>query len=99
MGYVLNALQVAIPSNRVKVSYLGYCWWSPRPPIWAVAIPSNRVNVSYNWVSTKKITSDIYVAIPSNRVNVSYIYLAGNSLNTFIPKVAIPSNRVNVSYT
>ena len=63
--------EVAIPSNRVNVSYClqGRIQKNHQ----SVAIPSNRVNVSYlvqlpNW----KYPICIKVAIPSNRVNVSY---------------------------
>ena len=38
---------VAIPSNRVNVSYLEQAKKTGTPQIVQVAIPSNRVNVSY----------------------------------------------------
>jgi len=74
--YNIDALpEVAIPSNRVNVSY-------ERPTrkevkrmrCSLVAIPSNRVNVSYIMgKGGDKAMIYWYVAIPSNRVNVSYI--------------------------
>ena len=64
---------VAIPSNRVNVSYS----WATIHVIGKisliVAIPSNRVNVSYKFGIDDNIIAVPYrVAIPSNRVNVSY---------------------------
>ena len=66
-------MKVAIPSNRVNVSYeednpAEGPWQGPH-----VAIPSNRVNVSYLDDCIKLFNGETNVAIPSNRVNVSYI--------------------------
>jgi len=93
-------LLVAIPSNRVNVSYLVLeTQLEGRPDLSGVAIPSNRVNVSYMHMhrrGNQRMASQ--VAIPSNRVNVSYIRLTSYNLHGAWPLVAIPSNRVNVSY-
>jgi len=40
-------IEVAIPSNRVNVSYKGKGVSERNAELWWVAIPSNRVNVSY----------------------------------------------------
>ena len=69
-----RSVKVAIPSNRVNVSYQIILTGKvvPRP---FVAIPSNRVNVSYLniWDLNINECESEYVAIPSNRVNVSYL--------------------------
>ena len=71
-GWVYYA--VAIPSNRVNVSYMIYFdLKSDIIIIKYVAIPSNRVNVSYANAGQNGQNSLERVAIPSNRVNVSYI--------------------------
>ena len=43
---VLSGHVVAIPSNRVNVSYIEVCYFRAEDGLY-VAIPSNRVNVSY----------------------------------------------------
>ena len=53
MCFILYLLQtvtilVAIPSNRVNVSYLFWEKGGDKMKLWSVAIPSNRVNVSYS---------------------------------------------------
>ena len=65
--------EVAIPSNRVNVSYFQQGGFKMGKII-NVAIPSNRVNVSYknNKILPKPSLRQGKVAIPSNRVNVSY---------------------------
>ena len=65
---------VAIPSNRVNVSYLEFKKSNSVSKNIKVAIPSNRVNVSYEVEASNIDYNDdsVEVAIPSNRVNVSY---------------------------
>ena len=66
--------RVAIPSNRVNVSYLEFLKGKEvKKNEDRVAIPSNRVNVSYFSKRGEKETLSLSVAIPSNRVNVSYV--------------------------
>ena len=87
---------VAIPSNRVNVSYTGHGNVNLHLSLRSVAIPSNRVNVSY--LEHEEIVVIRRVAIPSNRVNVSYLEEIRQIHMHIITIVAIPSNRVNVSY-
>ena len=95
------APRVAIPSNRVNVSYIWdldideceseYGFKSQSPQIGSM-FPTN----SYRFlVSESQIEG---VAIPSNRVNVSYAVLFLKRGEDQGREVAIPSNRVNVSY-
>ena len=69
---------VAIPSNRVSVSYILHIWkpYGEREKA-LVAIPSNRVSVSYILHIWKPYgeREKALVAIPSNRVSVSYSQL------------------------
>ena len=69
--FVSQKPKVAIPSNRVNVSYLQEKGMSIED-LEKVAIPSNRVNVSYRELYTLRLVAVTEVAIPSNRVNVSY---------------------------
>ena len=73
-GDAVAAESVAIPSNRVNVSYLDVPQLVEKVYSLGVAIPSNRVNVSYKDGDVYEVwVEDIEeVAIPSNRVNVSY---------------------------
>ena len=92
--------RVAIPSNRVNVSYNNpNLSQVVQEFLVFVAIPSNRVNVSYiAWNAWQRETCT-GVAIPSNRVNVSYWNAWQRETCTgTAAEVAIPSNRVNVSY-
>ena len=87
---------VAIPSNRVNVSYLEGLKESGFP------VKSQSPQIGSMFLTTKKeffaIIIQIYVAIPSNRVNVSYLIKIGKEEGRKCKSVAIPSNRVNVSY-
>ena len=92
---------VAIPSNRVNVSYF---WrWNQsctlQIPCSRNPLKSGQCFLPYKSEGCTKVMIGGAVAIPSNRVNVSY----ARDLYPILPtrvyqNVAIPSNRVNVSY-
>ena len=89
--------QVAIPSNRVNVSYFKTFWFFKAQ----VEGSRNPLKSGQCFLLSKPLPEAWkgywFVAIPSNRVNVSYFFITGRKRIKFL-QVAIPSNRVNVSY-
>ena len=97
-----SVVNVAIPSNRVNVSYPrpfhsnadSDCSFSCRNPL-----KSGQCFLPFMGDFRRWLASVLSVAIPSNRVNVSYLKKKKKLINLLKKlEVAIPSNRVNVSY-
>ena len=91
------AYYVAIPSNRVNVSYVSdkYPWGDGFAYLCRNPLKSGQCFLQL-WKYLRYLNKK-NVAIPSNRVNVSYMSASGKSMLGEM-HVAIPSNRVNVSY-
>ena len=86
---------VAIPSNRVNVSYLLSRFALERT--YYVAIPSNRVNVSYKDIGKVRFKPNrCRNPLKSGQCFLRVYNYMG--ITQLFDEVAIPSNRVNVSY-
>ena len=90
---------VAIPSNRVNVSY-ARPYRSKASKAAGTSSQSPQIGSMFLTIEERlTIRTQDGVAIPSNRVNVSYLnYLPFSVAQLGKKLVAIPSNRVNVSY-